>query len=88
MLITDSKKVYCKPLSNADFILLQAIGTEVCSKIKEAYPDKKWTEIAELYGKVKERMRNFYSHLSEIEMHKELRKYLVKDILEIMENKT
>jgi hypothetical protein len=63
------------------------IGSRICSKLKRIYfIDEPWVKsrdkVAIKFSTLKSKMKEFYSHLSAINILKELDKYSDKDLIE------
>ena len=85
MLGDDKRKVVREPMSADDIVLILAIGSEMCQKMKEIYPEKSWGKIANIFTDFKTKMRKFYADKNEVEMHKEIRNYSAQDIFDALE---
>lgn len=71
-------------LTRADIELIITSGSYICKKLKIIYPQKSWLEISGVFTDVKNKTRNLYPEKNEVEFLRELEKYTVDDLQEVI----
>lgn len=60
-------------------------GANICSKLKEIYPEKSWFQVAVVFTRLKTKLRPMHTGMEEVGFLSELSKYSKEDLLDALE---